>query len=393
MSLSIGDDDIIRARENTGLTRLPPQLDTNQPNTIEMAANTRASAIGLALNKQSASLGISAKGFNIGRDNFTGVSTNPSARSAMLPTPPTSISPNLPPQRQDESTAQESDFDLHDAPGNALTAEALDSLGDLDSAGAITPAMLAKHHLPEILLSHGPLAIRHIMSYLNSTVPGFARITSAKARRLVVAALEGRGAGLDPIGDDGEVIFEKVGWGRWDARRRGQPTRDGTPPASYTSSFSGSGLANRGDHSGASASGRYSSEEDHDVLEHEADKMSLDDDEGGYASSEAPPADPMLEDFDDGDVTDEEDWESIGAEALRARSLPPGSLPNSRIPSGGGRIYQPIYPSRPQRHASYNVAQSVPVKAMPAHRQANFNIINDSQERAAIEALLSLGSM
>lgn len=290
-------------------------------------------------------------------------------------------------------------MDLQDAPGNALTAEALDSLGDLNSVGAITPTLLAKHHLPEILINHGPLAIRHIMSYLNSNVPGFARITSAKARRIVVAALEGRGSGVEIPGADGEVIFEKVGWGRWDARRRGEPARDGTPPASYSSEYSGMQGLNRGNLSGASASGRYSSDEDHDMLEHEADKMSLDDEDenGGYASSEAPP-DPMVDDFDDGDVTDEEDWESIGAEALRARSLPPGSLPNSRIPSGGGRIYQPIYPTRPTRpsYQSYHMAQSVPVKPVPIKRAAtsnNFNAINDSQERAAVEALLSLGSM
>lgn len=362
-----------------------------------MAANRSTSAIGLALNNPSASVEIPKQGGLSGRDNLTVVSTDASNRSAMLPTPPTSISPNLPPQRQAARSLQESDMDAHGAPGSALTAEALDSLGDLESAGAITPTMLAKHHLGEILLTHGPLAIRHIMSYLNSTVPGFARITSAKARRLVVAALEGRGAALDASGDEGEVIFEKVGWGRWDARRRGHPTRDGTPPASYTSSYSGmQSLTNRDTLSGASASARFSpSDEDHDMIENEADKMSLD--EEGYASSEAPPPDPMMDDLDDGDVTDEEDWQSIGAEALRARSLPPGSLPKSRLPSGGGRIYQPIYSyndkarmSRP----SYNLAQSVPTKAIPMNRAPNhFNNINDSQERAAIEALLSLGSM
>lgn len=356
-----------------------------------MAANHRASAIGMALNNKSASVEIPKQGgLKLGRDTFTAVSTNPSNRSAMLPTPPNSISPNLPPQRA--GLKQESDFELHDAPGNALTAEALDSLGDLDSAGAITPALLAKHHLPAILLSHGPLAIRHIMSYLNSTVPGFSRITSAKARRLVVAALEGRGSGLDATGDEHEVMFEKVGWGRWDARRRGHPTRDGTPPGSYTSSFSGmQSLVHHDDMSGASVSGRFSgSDEDHDMFEHEADNMSLDDKEAGYASSEAPPPDPMLEDFEDeGDATDEEDWRSIGAEALRARSLPAGSLPN-RVPSGGGRIYQPVYPSRLQRPSP--MAQSYPAKPMPINNP-NFNTINDSQERAAVEALLSLGSM
>jgi len=367
-----------------------------------MAATQRTSAIGMALNNKSAFVEIPKyRGNYISRDNFTVVKTDPAKRSAMLPTPPNSISPNLPPQRSDDAGHQESDVDLQDAPGNALTAEALDSLGDLDNAGAITPVMLAKCHLPDILLNHGPLAIRHIMSYLNATVPGFSRITSAKARRLVVAALEGRGTGLDAVGHEGDVIFEKVGWGRWDARRRGQPTRDGTPPDSYPS-YSGmqAHLANRAAHfSGASGSGHYSgSDEDHDMLENEADKMSLDGDDDGYQSSEAPAPDPMLDDLDDGEVTDEEDWKSIGADGLRARSVPAGSLPNTLVPSGGGRLYQPIYSYTDKARMprpSAQVTRSFSARPMPTNTSTNFNNIsvNDSQERAAIEALLSLGSM
>src|SRR6202012_4576612 len=37
---------------------------------------------------------------------------------------------------------------------------------------------------------------------------------------------ESRGGG----GEKGDVLFEKVGWGRWDARVRGQPPRDGRLP-------------------------------------------------------------------------------------------------------------------------------------------------------------------
>ena len=66
--------------------------------------------------------------------------------------------------------------------------------------------MLAKYHLPDIMLSHGPLAIRHIMGYLTTSVPGFAGIPPAKARRLVVGALEGRGG--EGGGVDGDVEFE-----------------------------------------------------------------------------------------------------------------------------------------------------------------------------------------
>lgn len=40
----------------------------------------------------------------------------------------------------------------------------------------ITPDMLTKHHLPDILLLHEPLAIRYVIGYLATTVPGFTRI-------------------------------------------------------------------------------------------------------------------------------------------------------------------------------------------------------------------------
>lgn len=371
----------------------------------------QTSALGMALNGKSAYVDIpKIRDGGSSKVNLTVVPGDSSKRKGMLLTPPHSISPNLPPHHHGPvsptSNNQESDIDLQDAPQN-LTAEALDRLSELDSAGAVTPALLAKHHLPEILLAHGPLAIRHIMGYLTATVPGFSRITSAKARRLVVAALEGRGNGAEGGGADGNVIFDKVGWGRWDARRKGQPPRDHqnhsiTPPGSLPSSYSHGGMqvpdkqAWRGssDRLGTSfaTSGGFShsADEYHDVLENEADNMSMDGDEGGYQSSE--PQEPEDIEMDEGDVTDEEDWQSIGADALRARSLPPGSLPNS-----GGKIYQPAgytnstrYTSRPPLH----LAKSMPAHALPTQNR-NYHYpsnVNDSQERAAIEALLSLGS-
>ncbi len=391
------------------------------------------SALGMALNGKSASVDIPMpRDAANGRDNLTAVPANPGSkkRAGTLPTPPNSISPNLPPRghrRRDsshrgpmspKSTAVDSDIDLQDAPDKsqtvALSAEALDSLGDLDSAGAITPGMLAKHHLPDILLSHGPLAIRHIMGYLTTSVPGFSRITSAKARRLVVAALEGKGG--EGAGRNGDVMFEKVGWGRWDARIKGQPPRvrrgsNITPPGSLPSSYSQAGLQvptqrswrtgseNLGtSYTGNSAVLSHSEMgyEDQDMLEHEADKMSLDEDEDGYVSSVAP--EPLDEDLGDGDVTDEEDWASIGAAALRARSLPK----SGRAVSGPGRLYQPIatysYRSRYRSRTPADVAKSAPIKQLPLTNSTNFAYptgagVNDSQERAAVEALLSLGSM
>lgn len=399
---------------------------------LQNMAPLSVSALGLALNGKSASVDIPKPRDAVhGRDNFTAVPASTLKKhSGMLPTPPNSISPNLKPHGRrnsrlhgplsPKSTAVDSDIDLHDAADKpqptALSAEALDSLGDLDSAGAITPNMLAKHHLPDILLSHGPLAIRHIMGYLTTSVPGFSRITSAKARRLVVAALEGKGAGLEMTGRDGDVIFEKVGWGRWDARIRGQPPRDRqgsamTPPGSLPSSYSQPGLHAPGQPSwrtgsqdlGTSYTGNSAvfshSEmdyEDQDMLEHEADKMSLDGDEDGYVSSVAP--EPFDQDLGDGEVTDEEDWASIGAAALRARSLPN----NGRTVSGPGRLYQPIatysYKPRQRSKTPAEMAHTAPTNPALLNTLNTFSFpnnagVNNSQERAAVEALLSLGSM
>jgi hypothetical protein len=132
--------------------------------------------------------------------------------------------------------------------------------------------------------------------------------------------------------------------------------------------------------------------EDQDMLEHEADKMSLDGNDDGYVSSVAEM--PLDEDLGDGDVTDEEDWGSLGAAALRARSLPN----NGRTISG--RLYQPIatysYHPRQRSKTPADVARTMPTQPMQIKPNNNFSIpagVNDSQERAAIEALLSLGSM
>lgn len=282
----------------------------------------------------------------------------------MLLTPPNSISPTLPPHKPHSehlSTSHnpppvqvDSDIDLQDAVEHAAaqdqpTALSRAALSGLEAAGAITPTMLAKHHLPDILLAHGPMAIRHVLNHLAQSVPGFSRIPPAKARRLVVSALESRGGG----GSSGEVEFEKVGWGRWDARMKGQPPREGrslyqgsiasaehgtghsgiSPPASVPDSYAMSsagglqiprGGRNKRDlYSGSWAgdsmlSSRDEEMEDMNMAEHEADKMSLDGSEPGSGSESSEMAEdiPGLEDDLD-DVTDQEDWAAIGPDALR----------------------------------------------------------------------------
>lgn len=393
-----------------------------------MAPPTATSSIAMALAGKTASMDIpkprdSPFATGGGRDSLAARS----GHHGQLPTPPNSISPSLPPQAfkhqakmagtLPSAPAQvDSDIDLQDATDHAKGQDQPQQgslsagLSGLESAGAITPAMLAKYHLPEILLNHGPLAIRHVMGYLTTSVPGFAGIPPAKARRLVVGALEGRGSGGEGGGVNGDVIFEKVGWGRWDARRRGQASRDRqvhqnlSPPSSVPNSYHQQGMQIPTRRSwmgkenaapyGTSVTGdsivfshseemSYGDHEDISMLEHEADKMSLDGDEREYCSSSEAPDD--AEDWDEGDVTDEEDWAQIGADALRARSFN----------SGGGIVHNNIaVPSRQPLQLSA-LAKSVPGRLPIQHIGFTLpeGMGGDQEERAAVEALLRLGSM
>lgn len=364
------------------------------------------SSIAMALAGKTASVDIPQP-----RAGLPGKSQSRPGHPAMLPTPPNSISPTLPPQafKNNRPTLSpgsplspvpqlDSDLDLHDA---VEREHANTQRARLDSVGDITPAMLAKCHLPDILLQQGPLAIRHIMGYLTTSVPGFSRIPPAKARRLVVTALESRGS------EDDDVVFEKIGWGRWDARHPNEGPRDramnfhASSPSSVAESFprgvqiQGQSWAARRDsrdpygasmgrnsiafsYADAEDYGARDEYEDLDMLEHEADKMSLDGDREYASSSEA--EDLQEDQWDEGDVTDEEDWAQIGADALRARSM-----------NGGGGFVR-----------SSNVAAVA--KAPPAgffgHNGPTASTIAkstprtfDNQERAAVEALLRLGSM
>ncbi|KAI4177085.1 MAG: hypothetical protein LQ343_000567 [Gyalolechia ehrenbergii] len=380
----------------------------------------------------------------IGKESFVTVATKSKSvgkHNGGLPTPPNSISPSLPPHGYKGHAITgpltppavntfDSDLDLQDAvdhanaqdkPQGAISlTRGQTNLANLDAAGAITPGMLAKHHLPGILLEYGPLAIRHVMGFLTTSVPGFSGIPPAKARRLVVGALEGRGEDDSLGGLPREVIFEKVGWGRWDARVKGQLPRD------RRGEHDGSGLQIPGSNSrqdygkAAPSSNRigpasvgfsHDSEMEYDnpdvdMLEHEADKMSLD----GAGSSSAPPNGVHMIPDDLGDVTDEEDWASIGAAALRQASFPL---------TGGSRIFNnTLYPPRPDpksrgRGAGLSrsvMARSVPITSYTTHlqqtaqpgakRQHHLEVLLagpegdiDSNDREAVEALLRLGSM
>ncbi|KIH92198.1 hypothetical protein SPBR_02912 [Sporothrix brasiliensis 5110] len=389
------------------------------------------------------------------RDSFTGVAARsvPVTRTHPhpLPTPPNSISPALPPhglkaqlQKAAKLEPIDSDLDLHDLSDDygspaaahrggvaalAAAAAAAETTADgygsppFESTDAISPAMLAKFHLPEILLNHGPLAIRYIIGHLTASVPGFSFIPPAKSRRLVVAALEGRGNGADGGmgGLEGDVEFQKVSWGVWGARRVGGGARQlawtpaahgslGIPIAGGSGGGSGGGLGVDRLRQHTEGSGALYRDPDlknnnirnMNVAEDEADRMSMDDDDGPASAScsEAPDEDMMMDD-DPENLTDDEDWGAVGAAALRAESYS-----NS---AAAGRFGSPVFmSSRPygsfskfgtagSRHFSFSAsarATSPQVQnALAATGFSPFQGASDEQELEAIEGLLRLGSV
>lgn len=393
------------------------------------------------------------------QDSATG-----SHRSAMLPTPPNSISPTLPPQHKLHAssvhnlahyTQNDSDVDLLDAEQPAPPAPLSSAaLSGLEATDTITPAMLAKNHLPDVLLNNGPVAIRHVLINLAQSVPGFSRIPQAKARRLVVAALESRTVGSSAV-KEGEVVYEKVGWGRWDAYLMGHPRPERnlaghgipvnslrqaafSPPASvpdsYAVSADGLQIPRLGDranfalhgHSGrredlysgswaasSAISGRDASDYDVDMnmAEHEADKMSMDGDDVGYDSPPAPEAmDDDVELDDEDEATDEEDWAGIGAHVLRQGST--GGFGGGLGRGGVMRDYNRLSRNTaarpklsPQPRSFSNVYRGSPRAVSASYQErlppgssaapAGWTRIaqQNPQEREAIEALLKMGSM
>ena len=327
---------------------------------------------------------------SLNRDNLAVVAdrSEPAtvSRPLDLPTPPNSISPALPAHglkaqlQKAKLEPIDSDLDLHETPRDHERSVS----PALDASGAITCALLAKYHLPDILLNHGPLAIRHIMGYLTTSVPGFSGIPPTKARRLVVGALEGRGG--EGGGTEGNVEFEKVGWGRWDARQKGSGLKAGNIPSSSPAALSAIPISGgqRGqdrlkvDNAGGSF---HFSHDDRDIsmMGNEVDDMSMDDSASASCSS-APEEDIDMND-DPEDVTDDEDWAAMGAAALRAESYPsktPGQTTRGLAPTafGGAQSFSGGMARQPQNFDFTALSGT-----------------SDAQEREAIEALLRLGSV
>lgn len=385
-------------------------------------ANTRpVSNIAVAFAAQNASSHIP-----IHRESADGAASD---HRSLLLTPPNSISPTLAahkPRASVRVAELDSDIDLQDAVEHAAAQDLMPSSGlsrkalaKLEVANEITPTILAKYHLPKIFLGHGSMPVRDIMAHLAQSVPGYSSIPPAKARRLVVAALEHRSGG----GLHGEVVFEKVGWGRWHVK--GQKPQSGqgvpigahgassglTPPPSVDSA-GGLGIPrsrNMRDVScGSWAAGSMRSSRDEEM----ADGMSLD----GSETSDSDSSEDMDMDMDIemDDQTDEEDWSAVGPDALRNSALhrprkerdynllsrmsgdynllsrtsgvrhrtpSSQSVPHSRA----GRIATPAF-NRPSATRGY----TGPVHTAYA---SSFGVLGNKSEREAIEALVAMGSM
>lgn len=78
------------------------------------------------------------------------------------------------------------------------------------AANEITPNRIAN-----ILIKEGPLPIRHLTAHLTQQVPAFGNLSLSKQRRLIMASLE-----------SGDIVtgcvFEKIGWGQWEAKLVGK---------------------------------------------------------------------------------------------------------------------------------------------------------------------------
>jgi hypothetical protein len=352
-----------------------------------------------------------------------------STHSARVPfTPPSSISPTLSAHKRRPAapmdarvrTPDSMEIDLQDAVDHAAaqdqpSALSKEALAGLDATRQITALMLAKHHLPDIIRGHGAIPIREMMAHLTHSVPGFSGLPPAKARRLVVAALEHRAGG----GMHGEVKFEKVGWGRWSvAGSSAQPCgvpfgslRGGdaaTPPASIDSIGRGlhipKTLHERDTYQGSWNAGSWSPPHKMDDDEDMADQMSLDGSDDDVTDSDSA-SEMDLEELDDD--TDQEDWSTMGPEALRETRRGPrrefrdynylsrtqGSNPRYRSVStqGGfslpqGRIATPTFNTLDASRGNRAAATS----AAPLARA---NATSGAAERDAIEALIAMGSM
>ncbi|KAF2219807.1 putative Sin3 binding protein-domain-containing protein [Elsinoe ampelina] len=388
------------------------------------------SAITMAFANQSNLVDTLGSDSNLVPARFTAAAAN--HPGGLLPTPPHSISPNLPAHAVRAGLASpphrslDHDVDLQEALDHARAQDqpnlppvplSKEALSDLQKAEVITPTLLAKKYLPKILLGHGDVAMRHILGCLNTDVPGFSKLEPNKARRVVGAALESRAGG----GDDGNIMFVKVGWGRWLAHPKGEKpssrsintfSRSRLSPAasdvsSTAASYSSTYPVNKKllvsskmlgqSYTGSDMPSLDEGLEDMSMSDHEVDNMSLDGSDSDSLSDS------------EGDETDEEDWAAIGAEALRRRDSKPaaatgGVRRNYNLLCIPGPVYKRRFSSTSgiSKTSRPRVASSAPNDHFISRRYSSQNTFNKNNqadamdvdpEREAARALLSLGSM
>ena len=341
-----------------------------------------------------------------------------------LPTPPNSISPNIsavgmmkrggPEGHGTPPPHVESDIDLQDAIEHAnsqgrvhLGTSGTDSCYS-DDQEVITSDHLLRHHLAEVVLQSGPIAIKHLMNSMNRLVPGFHEVPPSKARRIIVAALESQQAG----NADGDVEFEKVGWGRWSAKRRIPGVRGASgkhyirggqlsPPdtASLISSNSGISIprGNRpppkprreSDASWAPEPRPVPEDKmDIDLVEEEVRRLSLEYDEDEPPERRAPGKTGHEEWMDPESDTDVEDWSTMGAAALKGDC-------SASFAGNKSNHFRPH--RRRARHMGRSQQQKHNTLEYHGERQdllhLDFTGVDaDSQEREAIEALMHMSS-
>ncbi|KHJ32118.1 putative protein stb3 [Erysiphe necator] len=340
-----------------------------------------------------------------------------------LATPPSSVSPTMPVDylkpdvfrsllRNSSSECTEVNANSRKTPElekSALNESYFKSESSFtDNLGAITPALLARYHLPGILIKHGPLAIRHIMSFLTSAVPGFSRIPPAKSRRLVVSALERQVSEYVKGEFECGVIFEKVGWGRWNARLSGRSgsennmiTYPNSPSCKSDSQIAQksqwsyeqtrSKVTGAGTHDNSTS---FSHGDDMDIdtdiglYDIERDRISLDSHET-YSSQGSIDDDELMSE-NSSDTTDDEDWAALGAAALRAASYSAFSHSTKYL---SPQVYEDSSPAHGEPHISSFFKSSPQQLSIPQTKFTTFNMTPSSQEREAVEALMNLGSI
>lgn len=316
------------------------------------------------------------------REHGHGSRSGSRRRGSRVDSRPDTTARPVPRRRRMSSTSSTPNGSYVTTNANNLKASTAPSSGPLNTNSPIALAAAAQvtpERLSRLLLTHGPLPIRHITSHLALTIPGFADLSLSKQRRLIIGVLEGGDAKKGS--DSGRVAFEKVGWGRWAAR-------DGH--------FTGSLVSTNGRRESISAGltqfkppesptlrahGGEDSDDDVDLAD---DDMMFHNHSSKYPSVFEDSEDEGSE-FDDtamlrlnhhrarreskrrrGSDTDEEDWRALGPEGLRRDSYSASPLMEASTPGSFGfnTSYLRGEPPKPSQKEQDAVAALVQLKSI-----------------------------